>query len=278
VKPAITGRTQVAALIGQPVGHSFSPAIHNAAFAALGLDWVYVAFAVAPDGLVAALGAVRSLGIGGLSITMPHKDRVAALVDAPSVAVRALGACNTVVAMPGARLAGENTDGDGLVDALFHGDVAVEGARVVVLGAGGAGRSVAEALGRWGAADVAIVNRTHDRALVAAQLAGAAGRVGSSADVADADIVVNATSVGMGTSGLMPIGASLLRPGLVVFDAVYNPIVTPLLAAARSLGCQTFDGLAMLVCQAARQFKLWTGQDAPIEVMRVAVQTAIGSS
>jgi shikimate dehydrogenase len=265
----------VAALIGQPVGHSLSPAIHNAAFAALGLDWVYVAFPVAPDDLEAALAAVRALGVGGLSVTMPHKDRVAALVDEPSIAVQALGACNTVVALPDGRLAGENTDGDGLVDALIHGQVAVAGARVVVLGAGGAGRSIVEALGRRGARDVAVLNRTPERALIAAELAGAVGRVGSLADVSTADIIVNATSVGMGASGLLPLDATLLRPDHVIFDTVYQPLVTPLVAAAGAIGCQTFDGVSMLICQAARQFRLWTGQEAPIDVMRAAVQAAI---
>jgi shikimate dehydrogenase len=258
------------------VGHSMSPAIHNAAFAALGLDWVYVAFDVAPADLDVALAAVRAFGIGGLSVTMPHKDRVAVLVDEPSVAVRALAACNTVVVLPDGRLRGENTDGDGLVDALAHGEVSVSGARVVVIGAGGAGRAVAEAMGRRGAADVAVVNRSAERAQVAAALAGVAGRVGTLDDMRTADIIVNATSVGMGGSGLVPMDPALLQPGQVVFEAVYQPLVTPLLAAAAERGCRTFDGLGMLVCQAARQFQLWTGHEAPIDVMRAAVTASIG--
>lgn len=272
----ISGRTRIAALIGQPVGHSMSPAIHNAAFREVGLDWRYVAFNVSPQGLEGALRAVSALGLGGLAVTMPHKARVAQLVDEPSVAVRALAACNTVIPLADGRLAGENTDGDGLVDSLLAGQVEVAGRRVVVLGAGGAGRAIAEAIGRTGAGDVAVVNRTVDNAQVAATLAGPAGRVGDLTDVADADIIINATSVGMGVGGGFALDPQLLRVNHVVVDAVYQPLITPLLGAAAERGCQTFDGLGMLVFQAARQFRLWTGVEAPLATMRAAVTTAMG--
>lgn len=252
-----------------------SPAIHNAAFREVGLDWRYVAFNVAPEALESALQAVSALGLGGLAVTMPHKDRVAQLVDAPSVAVRALAACNTVVPLGDGRLAGENTDGDGLVDSLLAGGVTIAGSRVLVLGAGGAGRAIAEAVGRNGASDVAVLNRTAERAHVAAALAGAVGRIGVLADVANADIVINATSIGMGGGGGLAIDPSLLRASHVVVDAVYQPLITPLLGAAAERGCLSFDGLGMLVFQAARQFQLWTGFEAPLAAMRAAVQTAI---
>ena len=273
---AFDGKTRLAALIGRPVGHSMSPAIHNAAFAALGLNWAYVAFDVAPENLTQALGSVRVLGIGGLSVTMPHKAGVASLVDDPSPSVQALGACNTVVVLPDGRLRGENTDGDGLVDSLEAGNQPVAGRRVVIFGAGGSGRSVAEAFGRRGAADVAIVNRTPTPAVTAAGLAGSVGRVGTVGDVSAADIIVNSTSLGMGDSGSVPFDVSLLQPHHVVVDAVYQPLVTPLLAAAATTGCRTFDGLGMLVYQAARQFTLWTGHDAPIDVMLAAVRRSLG--
>lgn len=272
---AISGRTRVVALIGQPVGHSMSPAIHNAAFREAGLDWLYVAFRVSPDGVEAALRAVPALGLGGLSVTMPHKAQVAQLVDEPSSAVQALAACNTVIPLSDGRLAGENTDGDGLVDSLMAGGVKVAGSRVVLLGAGGAGRAIAEAIGRNGASEVVIINRTIEKAQVAADLAGPVGRVGAMTDVTAADIVINATSVGMGGAGAFALDPSLLRPNHVVVDAVYQPLITPLLGAAAERGCHTFDGLGMLVFQAARQFRLWTGSEAPLAAMRAAVHTAI---
>ena len=270
----ISGATRLAAVIGSPVRHSLSPAIHNAAYAASGLDWVYVALEVAPGQAVAALAGMRTLGIAGLSVTMPHKDDVYAAVDALSPAARAIRAVNCVQLVDGT-LIGHNTDGDGFVDSL-RADAGVDpaGRRVAVVGAGGAGRAVVEALGRAGAADVAVVNRSTGRAAEAAALAGPVGRVGTLVDVAAADLVVNATSVGMGTDE-MPIDAGLLRAGQVVADLVYLPMQTALLRAAAAAGAQAVDGLGMLVHQAARQFTLWTGAVAPVAAMRAAAEAEL---
>ncbi len=195
-----------------PVRHSLSPTIVNAAFDALGVDWSYVAFEVAPDDIEAAIDGMRTLQLGGLSVTMPHKERVAELVDRCSADAAALGAVNCVV-RDGDDLIGENTDGPGFVDALEW-DLSFDavGRRAVVLGAGGAARAVVLALARAGAADVAVVNRTPSKAERAVALAGSVGRIADATDaVPDADLVVNATPVGMTEDG-MAIDPTLLGP------------------------------------------------------------------
>ena len=271
---APSGATRVAAVIGSPVAHSRSPAIHNAAFAALGLDWVYVAFDVAPGRGGDAVGAMRSLGLGGLSVTMPHKADVARAVDGLAPAAAALGAVNTVVRAADGRLIGHSTDGDGFVDSLRAGGIDPAGMRVTVLGAGGAARSVVVALAAAGARDVAVVNRTTGRAAEVAALAVGVGRLGTAADVASADLVVNATSVGMGADGSLPVDPTMLSARQVVADLVYQPLDTPLLRAARAAGAVAVGGLGMLVHQAGRQLTLWTGCEAPLAVMDAAARAA----
>jgi len=263
----------VAAVIGHPVQQSLSPALHNAAFAASGLDWYYVAFDVAPGAAGAALDAMRTLGIAGLSVTMPHKEDVAAAVDVLAPAAAALRSVNTVARDEAGRLVGHSTDGDGFVDSLAAAGISVADARVVVLGAGAAARSVVDALGRAGAVDIAVVNRTPTKAADAAALAPT-GRVGGADDVPAAAVVVNATSVGMGTAEL-PVDPSLLRPGQVVADLVYHPLETALLAAARAAGCTPVDGLGMLVHQAVLQQLIWTGTRPDPTVMRAAAESEL---
>ena len=270
-----TATTQLAAVIGHPVRHSLSPAIHNAAFGRLGLDWVYVAFDVAPDQGEAAVRAMVPLGISGLSVTMPHKDAAAAAVDELTPAAATLGAVNCVVNHDG-RLIGHNTDGDGFVAALrtrHHVDPA--GMSCVVLGAGGAARSVVLALSEAGAREVVVVNRTPSRGEEAASLAGPVGRVGDAADIAHADLVVNGTPVGMGASiadEALPLDVALLHPRQVVADLVVHPLRTRLLDEAESRGATVVPGLGMLVHQAALAFTLWTGQAAPLDAMWQAVE------
>ncbi len=272
----IDGRTRVAGIIGSPVEHSLSPVMHNAAFAACGLDWVYVAFEVAAGAAAAALSAVRTLGLAGLSVTMPHKTVVAGLVDERSPAVEALAAANTVVVRSDGTLVGETTDGDGFLDALRldHG-IEPAGLSVVVFGAGGAARSVVLALAGAGCREVVVVNRTAETAQAAAALAGARGRVGGPADVRRADLVVQATPRGMGVAGDLAFDPDLLRDGQIVADLVYHPLRTALLEAAAERGCATVDGLGMLVHQGARQLTLWTGMEAPRAVMRAAAEAAL---
>jgi shikimate dehydrogenase len=275
----ISASTRVAAVIGHPVAHSLSPALHNAAFAAAGADWIYTAFDVAPGDAVRALDAMRTMGLGGLSVTMPHKEPVATAVDVCTPSARALASVNTVVRLADGRLEGHNTDGAGFVASLREAGCEPTGRRVVVLGAGAAARAVIDAITRERAADIVVVNRSVHRAHQAAELAGRLGRVGTFDDVQRADIIVNATSIGMGdgTTQESPVPTQLLRPNHVVADLVYHPLVTPLLAAARAVGARTIDGLGMLVHQAALQQQLWLGVLPDTSVMRAAAIDELSS-
>jgi shikimate dehydrogenase len=265
--------TRLAALIGSPVRHSYSPAIHNAAFRALGLDWVYLAFEVAPGRVPEALAGVRALGIGGLSVTLPHKEDAAAAVDELSATAAALGAANTVVVGADGRLRGENTDAAGFLASLADAGVDPTDRRCLVRGAGGAARAVVWALAEAGAAAVVVVpGRDRARAERTAALAGALGRVGEAGEAAGADIVVNATPIGLDGGPDLAVDPALLGPGQVVVDLVPRP-TTALLGAAGARGARPVDGLGMLVHQAALAFRLWTGCDPPLDVMRAAVRS-----
>jgi shikimate dehydrogenase len=250
-------------VIGSPVAHSLSPLLHTAAFAAMGLRdaWQSYAFEVPPGEADGALEEMRAAAVAGLSVTMPHKGDVAKLVDECSETARRLGAVNCVVARADGSLFGANTDGEGFVASLARGaGWSPEGRRCVVMGAGGAARAVILALADAGAAEVAVVNRTPERAVGAA------------------DLVVNATPVGMagtaaGGAGQEPlVDPALLRRGQVAADLVYAPRVTQWLWAARVAGAHTLDGLGMLVHQAAAQLVLWTGREAPVEAMWEAAE------
>lgn len=277
----ISGTTRVAAVIGSPVHHSLSPALHNAAFAQLGLDWVYVALHVAHGDAQRAVDAVRTFGLGGLSVTMPHKEAVALAVDRLDPAAAALRSVNTVVHEADGTLVGHSTDGAGLVASLLSAGHRVEGRSVCVLGAGAAGRSIVDALGRAGAADIAIVNRTQSAAEEAATLGGAVAHAATSTTaIRDAEIVVHTTPVGMGgtgdgSAGELPCDPDLLHRGQVVVDIVYHPIRTALLAAASRAGAATVDGLGMLVHQAVIQQQLWHGRAPDAGVMRMAAEAEL---
>jgi shikimate dehydrogenase len=273
----ITGHTQLAAVIGSPIAHSISPAIHNAAFAACSLDWVYLAFEVGDGEAGAALDAVRTLGIRGLSVTMPHKTAVAAAVDELTDAARELQAVNCVVNRDG-WLVGDNTDGAGFLDAFRYdtgGDVA--GQVCGVIGGGGAARAVVRALAQAGAAEVVVVNRDAGRAAAAAALAASCGRVGVAADLQGCAIVINATPVGMAGAHQsdLPVPAAVLRPGQIVVDLVYNPLQTALMATARARGLEAHNGLGMLVFQAGHAFGQWTGENPPIDAMYSAARRGV---
>ncbi len=263
------------AVIGDPVAHSLSPVIHNAAFAATGLDWTFEARRVPEGQAEAALAAARAEGLVGLSVTMPHKAAVVPLLDEVSEAAAALGAVNCI-ARDGDRLVGLTTDGDGFLDALAEAGVAVAGAKVLVLGAGGAGRAVVRSLSEAGAIEVGVVNRSPDRQAQAVALGGPPTRPAAAEDAPAFDLVVNATSVGMGTTEV-PIDPALLRDHHVVVDLVYEPVETALLAAARSVGATAVDGVGMLVHQAARAFTRWTGAPAPIDAMTRAARTELAT-
>jgi shikimate dehydrogenase len=275
-----TARSTIVGTIGDPITHSLSPLLHQAAFDALGLDWVSVAFRVPQGSARDALAAMRALGIAGLSVTMPHKADVARLVDELTPLAERLGAVNCVVNRDG-RLVGDSTDGTGLVLSLRRGaGFDPSGSRCVVVGAGGAARAAVVALADAGAAEVAVLNRTRSSADEAAALAGTRGRVGGPEAVESADLVVHATPVGMagaagGHSGGPPEYARFFHPGQVVMDLVYVPAQTPILIAAAERGAETLGGLGMLVHQAAFAIERWTGRPGPVEQMWSVATAAV---
>jgi shikimate dehydrogenase len=277
-------------VIGSPIAHSLSPLLHNAAFAALGLGetWRSSAFEVAPGAAAEALAAMRQSDISGLSVTMPHKADVANLVDERTEVAQRLGAVNCVANTEGVLL-GTNTDGEGFVASLARGAAFTPaGRRCVVIGAGGAARAVVLALAEAEASRVEVLNRTPERAVAAAALAGSAGSVVAlesralAKAIEAADLVVNATPVGMAgppaasAEGDTPwlVDPQLLHAGQVAADLVYAPRPTRWLAAAAAAGARSVDGLGMLVHQAAAQLVLWTGLAAPVEAMWQAAEEA----
>ncbi len=270
-RPAIGPDTQLCGIALHPAGHTRSPAMHNAAFAALGIDAVYLAFDVPPEDLAAAIAGVRALDIQQLAISIPHKQSVIALLDDVDETARRIGAVNTVTRR-GAKLVGSNTDWLGAVRAI-ESVTALADARAVVLGAGGAARAVVYGLRARGA-NVTVLNRSPDRARqLCADL-----EVESSGPIAELentphDILVNTTSVGL-AGDESPVDPSWICPAAVVMDAVYQPPETRLLRDAASRGARTIPGKWMLVHQAAEQLREWTGLDAPVEVMAEAFDRA----
>jgi len=266
-------RTQLCGVLLHPAGHTRSPAMHNAAFAALDLDAVYLAFDVAPDALGAAIAGARGLGIRQLAISLPHKEAVIGHLDALDETARQIGAVNTVTRR-GDAMVGSNTDWLGAVRAIER-ETPLAGRDVVVLGAGGAARAVVWGVRERGAR-VAVLNRTPERA---AQLAGELGveRVGALDELADlpCDVLVNTTSVGLRTDA-SPIAADAIPAGAVVLDAVYDPPRTRLLRDAEARGARPIGGKWMLVYQAAEQLRAWSDREPPIDVMANAFDGAAG--
>jgi len=268
---SITARTSLCGIVLHPAGHTRSPHMHNAAFAAMGLDAAYLAFDVAPEGLGDAVAGARALGIRQLAVSIPHKVAIMGHLDEVDETARRIGAVNTVTRIDG-RLVGANTDWVGGVRALER-ETRLEGRRCVVLGAGGAARALVFGLIERGS-EVLVLNRSVDRARALANELGAA-RAGSLEELGGLphDVLVNTTSVGL-RSGESPVRAADLVPGSVVMDAVYDPEETALLRAARERGATPLGGKWMLVHQAAEQLRLWTGREAPIEVLAEAFDRA----
>jgi shikimate dehydrogenase len=277
--PRIDAKTKLCALFGHPVGHSRSPEIHNAAFEALQLPFVYVAHDVLPGQVGQALQGVRAMGYRGLSVTIPHKVEAMQGVDEVDGIARGIGCINTVV-NDGGRLTGYNSDGLGALGALRDAGADPRGTRTVILGSGGAARAIAVTIAAESPpAELTILGVVPDelerlvgdvRQRGKAVVAGAALTPSSlQAALADADLLLHCSPIGMHPKedeSLVP--SSLLRPGLVVFDAVYNPRRTRLLQEAAAAGCRTVEGIEMFLGQAYVQFELWTGQKAPRDVMR----------
>ena len=259
-------------LIGNPVGHSLSPPMHEAAYDALEMDARYVTFEPSRDSLGLALDGASALGVRGLNVTIPFKEDVLALVDPDPLAER-IGAVNTVDFS--GEPTGHNTDAAGVTRAFEHHDVSLSGTAVVV-GAGGVGRAAAFALADEGV-DVHIANRTVSRAETLADAvpnASAHGLDALDSLLADADVLVNATSVGM-ESDETPVPKAALHADLAVLDAVYDPIETRLLREASAVGARTIDGAWMLLFQGVEAFELWTDRDAPVDVMNEALRASL---
>ena len=263
-------------LIGNPVGHSLSPPMHEAAYDERGLEARYVTFEPNPDAVGEAIDGADALGIAGLNVTIPFKRDVLEHVAADDLA-RRIGAVNTID-FTGETPTGHNTDAAGALRALRDHDVTVDGARAVVVGAGGAGRAIAFGLADAGAT-VEIANRTEPTAHdLASEVPGATGH-GLEADaladlLADADVLVNATSVGM-EEDATPVPDTALHGDLAVLDAVYRPLETRLLRDAAAAGATTVDGAWMLLYQGVEAFELWTGLEAPVDAMNEALRSEL---
>ena len=263
----LSAQTDLCGIVLHPAGHTRSPAMHNAAFAACGIDAAYVAFDVRPEALGAAIEGVRALGLRQVAVSLPHKVAVMDHLDEVDERARAIGAVNTVT-LKGGRLLGANTDWLGAVRALER-EGSLAGASAVVLGAGGTARAVVFGLLERGA-EVVVLNRTVSRARELAESLGAKDS-GELAELARRphDLLVNTTSVGL-RSDRSPVAVDALRPGTIVLDVVYDPEETMLLRDARARGARPVSGKWMLVHQAAEQFRIWTGREAPIDVMAEA--------
>ncbi len=266
----ITSTTKLCGIIGDPIEHTLSPLIHNAAFGHLALDYVFLAFKVAR--LKEAVDGIRALDLKGVSVTIPHKVAVLDCLDEVEEVAGKIGAVNTIVNRDG-RLIGYNTDWSGAIDALEE-KISLQGKTALVLGAGGAARAIAFGLKERGAG-LTILNRTIKKAEMLASEVGCS--CGGLEDAASAtfDMVINTTSVGMFPhTDAIPIKKDCLRD-VLVFDMVYNPLKTRLISAAEAGGCSTVMGLEMFVNQAAEQFTLWTDREAPRDVMKKVVVEAL---
>lgn len=268
------------AVIGRPVGHSLSPAMHNASFAAEDLDFVYVALDVAPEDLPDAVRGAAALGLRGFNATMPHKRALPPLLDEVDGAAKMSGAVNTVVIEDDGTLRGHDTDGSGLVEACTEAGIGLPGRRVLLLGAGGAAASIAVALGGEGVGELRIVNRDAARAEKLAGRLRAAGMEnvevcppGALDEAArDAEVIVNATPLGMREEDPLPIPLEYLDNGKAICDAVYRPgAQTPLVRRARELGARVVPGERMLLYQGVQAQRLWTGREPNVRAMSDAL-------
>jgi shikimate dehydrogenase len=284
---AISGKTRVCGVIGNPIEHTLSPTIHNAAFNHLELDFVFLAFRVKAAELENAIRGMRGLGIHGLNVTMPHKSTVIGYLDEVDSTVKFLGSANTILNKDG-KLSGFNTDGVGALKALRENGTELSEKKVLLLGAGGAAKAIAFSLAKE-VEELAILNRAAEKAK---ELAETLGRISDKKVVGDSlfsdtiqknlrdsDVLINATSVGMYpnvSQSIVP--PQWLKPDLTVMDIVYNPVETRLAKDAEAEGAKVISGVEMLIYQGAASFEIWTGRSAPIEVMRRAALNKLSSA
>jgi shikimate dehydrogenase len=276
--PAVRGTTRVYGILGDPVAHSRSPAMQNAAFAAAGLDAVYVPFPVAADDLKATLAGLHAAGVAGLNVTVPHKEAAARLAIRLRPRARACGAANTLIRTAKGWI-GDNTDGAGLLAALAERRFDPRGKNVLLIGAGGSARSVAHAFARAGTQVLIVANRTPARAaaLVATLRrrdahAGDLGVLANAEVLAGLDLIINSTSTTLGGAALPAIRFAATSPTLLCCDLMYGPKPSRFLSQARAAHRHTMDGSGMLLHQGALAFTLWTGKPAPLAAMRRALE------
>ena len=278
----IKGSTNIVGLIGHPVEHSFSPPMHNAAFKALGMDYAYVAFDVDPSNLESAIDGAKSLNVKGFNVTIPHKIEVMKHLDEIDEVARLIGAVNTIDFKD---MKGYNTDGIGAVKAIEEVSP-IKNRKVVVAGAGGASRAISFYITKYGADELTILNRNVEKAQNLAQDVLDSGlianvKAGSVSEIkgylADADILIDTTPVGMHPNiDDEPIAKSVdMHEDLVVFDAVYNPNETVLIRQAINAGAKPVYGIKMLLYQGAESFRIWTGREAPVDVMEDALKRTL---
>jgi shikimate dehydrogenase len=300
VQPAINAATRLCAVYGLPISHSASPAMHNAAFAEHGLNWRYLAFEVSPAELHTAITGAKAMKFAGLNLTVPHKLLAVEMMDVLDESAKTWGAVNTIrfegrranggwlplrefeqEAPVQTRAQGFNTDADAIVTAIREDlKMEVRGAKILLLGVGGAGRTAALRFAAEGVSELHLVNRTSEKAR---EIAGEiekrfpAVRVTIEHPKAAIDLVVNATSLGLKTGDALPLDLSQfsLQKTKAVFDMIYRPVETELLQAAKIAGCKTANGLGMLLHQGAKAFEIWTGKTAPLAVMRRALEQNI---
>lgn len=276
---SITSGTRLLAVLGDPVEHSLSPVVQNAAFRETGVDGVYVALACSDEDLPGFIGGIARAGGGG-NVTLPHKEKAASVLDISSEAVLRTGACNTFWGVDG-KVHGDNTDVDGFGRALtsFLGH-APKGFRVLVLGAGGASRAALVSLLDAEVSEILLLNRTVDRArAVSRRIGGERVRVVERAhevEGLDFDLVVNTTRLGLSADDPLPVDLGLLSRAGAVMDLVYGPEATPLVRTAEALGIRAADGLEMLIQQGAVSFERWWDRPAPVEAMRGALRRVAG--
>lgn len=267
------GRT-AAAVIGDPVLHSLSPTIYNAAFEHDQVNWSYSAVNITGEQVSDALEEMRQSEVGGLSVTMPHKEIVANLVDETTRHAERLGAVNCV-SKNGSTLVGHNTDGEGFIKAIeAETKERAEGKSYLVIGAGGAAKAVTLALGEAGASEVIVSSRNASKSRKAASLAGQVGRSGSLSEAEGVDVIINATPIGMrgaGNEDQLPLPVEAMHKGQIIVDLIYHPLQTEFLKNASRIGARTMNGIGMLIHQAALQYTLWTNKEAPLDVMQDAV-------
>ncbi len=263
---------KILGIIGHPVSHSLSPLMHNTAAKELGLGYVYVAFDVPPENLKHAVAAIKTLGVAGVNITVPHKEKIVQLLDGLEEEAAIIGAVNTLTLTDG-RLIGSNTDGVGFIRSLKAAGITPAGKRTVIIGAGGSSRAIGVSLWRAGAEAVTVINRSEQNGKRLTRHLSSFGRTayqptassGARDAVANADIVVQTTPMGMKKGDPLPIPSPVFAKGQLVYDIIYAPDETNLLKLAKKSGAYTMNGLSMLVYQGSESFKMWTGHRFPEE-------------